>query len=278
MNLLNKQFGDWTVMSLAPKKNGRIYWHCKCMCGVERDVLQGSLTTGKSTGCGCSAKKNKYYSDISNQTFGALTAVEKTDKRDNGSIIWKCQCECGNIVYWDSSRLKQTKNPHCGCKKSLVGEMFGKLRVISEAPSRPQNRNLYWRCQCECGNFTEVSTGDLRSGNIIGCGCTKSIGEYNIAKILSENNVNYQNQYSFNDLRDKRLLKYDFAILDENNEVIKLIEFDGLQHSSPSEKWFSEGVAKHDIMKNEYAKSHDIPLLRIPYNMRDKMTLEYLLS
>ena len=38
MDLYNKQFGDWTAINPI-KKNGRIYWHCKCVCGNEREVL-----------------------------------------------------------------------------------------------------------------------------------------------------------------------------------------------------------------------------------------------
>ena len=38
MDLTNKNFGSW--IALYPvKKDARIYWHCKCSCGIERDVL-----------------------------------------------------------------------------------------------------------------------------------------------------------------------------------------------------------------------------------------------
>jgi hypothetical protein len=73
-----------------------------------------------------------------------------------------------------------------------------------------------------------VAGADLKRGQVIGCGCSKSIGEYNIAKCLSENNINFQSQYTFKDLVDKKQLRYDFAILDENHKPIRLIEFDGM--------------------------------------------------
>ena len=38
MDLTNKKFGEWLAL-YSLKKNGRIYWHCKCDCGEERDVL-----------------------------------------------------------------------------------------------------------------------------------------------------------------------------------------------------------------------------------------------
>ena len=63
MDLTNKQFEKWTV--LYPLKKGeRIYWHCKCECGTEKDVIQYSLTSGKSKSCGCSAHLNSRYKNI----------------------------------------------------------------------------------------------------------------------------------------------------------------------------------------------------------------------
>lgn len=57
----------------------------------------------------------------------------------------------------------------------------------------------------------------------IGCGCQKSIGEFNITKILKDNNISFIKEYKF----PGSLLRYDFAILDLNNDIIRLIEFDG---------------------------------------------------
>ena len=38
MDLCNQKFGEWTAL-YSIKKDKRIYWHCKCSCGNERDVL-----------------------------------------------------------------------------------------------------------------------------------------------------------------------------------------------------------------------------------------------
>ena len=81
MDLYNKKFGTWTAISPI-KKGNRIYWHCKCDCGIERDVLQYSLTSGKSTGCGHDTKKGKVFKDLTGQTFGELTVLERTEQRD----------------------------------------------------------------------------------------------------------------------------------------------------------------------------------------------------
>ncbi len=54
--------------------------------------------------------------DLTNKKFGKLTVIEKTNKRqDGGSIVWKCKCDCGNIVEISSKRLVNNINLSCGC-------------------------------------------------------------------------------------------------------------------------------------------------------------------
>ena len=54
IDLTGQIFGKWTVLEKAKKRssNGGIYWHCKCECGEERDVLSQSLREGRSLSCG----------------------------------------------------------------------------------------------------------------------------------------------------------------------------------------------------------------------------------
>lgn len=48
------KYGHLTVMYKSNfKKNGKIYWHCKCDCGNECDVLGIYLRNGISSHCGC---------------------------------------------------------------------------------------------------------------------------------------------------------------------------------------------------------------------------------
>ena len=54
VDLTGQVFGKWTVISLSSKKasNGGLYWHCRCECGKERDVLGLSLRNHRSLSCG----------------------------------------------------------------------------------------------------------------------------------------------------------------------------------------------------------------------------------
>lgn len=44
--------------------------------------------------------------DITGKRFGRLVAQEPTELRRNGSTVWLCQCDCGNVhlaSYFDLS-------------------------------------------------------------------------------------------------------------------------------------------------------------------------------
>lgn len=49
--------------------------------------------------------------------FGLLTTIEVVEKTHNGTFKWKCRCECGNITYTTTSRLKNSTTKSCGCLK-----------------------------------------------------------------------------------------------------------------------------------------------------------------
>jgi hypothetical protein len=57
--------------------------------------------------------------------------------------------------------------------KNMVGEKYSNLVVLEF--SCVKNNNSHWICYCEiCGNKTEVSRPNLRSGNTKDCGCRRS--------------------------------------------------------------------------------------------------------
>ena len=53
----------------------------------------------------------------------------------------------------------------------LIGETFGKLRVVCESFDRDEFRYKLWTCVCECGRTILVNTKNLRNGHIKSCGC-----------------------------------------------------------------------------------------------------------
>lgn len=229
--------------------------------------------------------------DLTGQKFNRLTVLERAENRKKPSgrnvIQWKCQCDCGNFTIVSSDHLKGNHTQSCGCLrrekvtesclKDLTGQRFGKWTVIKRGPN--QKNATMWECKCDCGTISNVCSTNLLQKKTLSCGCNgKSIGELNIIKILQENNINFTTQYNnFNDL-DKHL-KYDFYLPDYN----RLIEFDGEQHyQTRPHGFFTEeslqGIAKRDKIKNKYAITHNIALVRVPYWERDTITLDILLN
>ena len=54
--------------------------------------------------------------DLTNQKFGRLTVIKKTDKRgSSGAVFWKCVCSCGKTTDVSSSCLRGNQTKSCGC-------------------------------------------------------------------------------------------------------------------------------------------------------------------
>lgn len=113
--------------------------------------------------------------DIAGKRYGKLVALEATNERySNGSVKWKCQCDCGNVYYACSSDLKR-KRKSCGCETRLndmTGKKIGRLTVVERA--KDKNGKTYWHCKCECGTEKDICASHLSSGKIVSCGCYSS--------------------------------------------------------------------------------------------------------
>jgi uncharacterized protein with PIN domain len=99
------------------------------------------------------------------------------------------------------------------------------------------------------------------------CGRGKSVGVQLILDILKKQNIHYKTEYTFPDCRNINVLRFDIAIFDHNLKFKGLIEYDGKQHFMPITIF--GGVKRflitlrNDLIKNEYCKKNDLPLLRV---------------
>lgn len=56
--------------------------------------------------------------DLAGIQLGHLTVLEATDHRSSqGSIIWRCRCDCGNEIDVSYKALVYGNQQSCGCKK-----------------------------------------------------------------------------------------------------------------------------------------------------------------
>jgi hypothetical protein len=134
-----------------------------------------------------------------------------------------------------------------------------------------------------CGDAFCVKKTLLKNGNTKSCGCIKkSYGESLICKILKENNIEYEREKIFKDCYFQNIhnkCRFDFYI---DNKY--LLEFDGSQHFTnyrTTSTWFNSEtlhlIQERDLYKNEWCKSHNIPLIRIPYWKLDSLDISDLL-
>ncbi|MCD7776256.1 MAG: hypothetical protein LUH54_02665 [Firmicutes bacterium] len=111
-----RRFGKLTVEYDTGKTFGRYtLWHCKCDCGGEIDVNTRDLKYRKTRSCGCVARIGGGIRNLTGRTFGELTVLNITDKRDEyGGVVWHCRCSCGNECDVSSRRLVNGKALSCG--------------------------------------------------------------------------------------------------------------------------------------------------------------------
>lgn len=53
--------------------------------------------------------------DLTGQRFGRLTVRELVKRSKSGAILWRCVCDCGNVVDVFASNLRSKDTVSCGC-------------------------------------------------------------------------------------------------------------------------------------------------------------------
>ena len=283
-DLTNQKYGLLTAIRPLPERvNGKIVWECQCECGNITKIA--STQWGRTQSCGCLQKKRTSEANrakgLEGQRFGRLTVI----KRENNK--WKCQCDCGNITFVDTNHLNQGHTQSCGClqkektseasKVNRIGQTYGLLTVIEQDMEKSYPKCVVWKCQCECGNIISVRSNNLVTGDTISCGCSRvSQGEIKIAQLLLQAGLPFQTEMTFDTCRNpntNKKLRFDFFV---NNQY--LIEFDGIQHFQEiyaEGKWGDtlENTQFRDQLKNEWSKSNNVPLIRIPYTHLTKLSI-----
>lgn len=111
-NLSNKVFGRLTVLSFHHREfhnsKSRIYYLCKCVCGVEKIILGTSLSRGLTTSCGCYRIEKVSNAGKQRRTNGKIISAKQ---------IWKNSYNDG--CSFDTFLLLSQKECHyCGSKPS----------------------------------------------------------------------------------------------------------------------------------------------------------------
>lgn len=136
-DIIGKQFGEWTVLSFDKKiytkgGNSRLYYWCRCSCGVEKSVDGTALRNGRSFSCGHNNRIKD--ADYIGKKFGRLTPLKRVELKDSKSHVgFECVCECGNLCIVDATHLLDGHTKSCGCyQKERIRETLKRYNNIVE--------------------------------------------------------------------------------------------------------------------------------------------------
>lgn len=129
------------------------------------------------------------FRDLTGERFGRLKVLFRAENR-NGKVYWRCKCDCGEEKDVLSANLTTGKIKSCGCYHDeclsknriidLTGKRFEMLTVIKRVENR--GKEVFWLCQCDCGNTKEVNGSKLKSGNTKSCGCYRKVAQLNYSR------------------------------------------------------------------------------------------------
>lgn len=160
----------------------------------------------------------KTTTDYTGKKIGKLSVVRFLGyKGTRYRATWLCKCECGNEVEVTTRRLTRPRSPRCiKCSKELLSlprpnqktnaplvlvplgkgedlsnKRFGRLTVSKYLGKTHDKKTQVWECLCDCGNTTNVRSGNLRNGHAKSCGCYKK--EVSSKSKKGHKHFNYKN-------------------------------------------------------------------------------------
>ena len=212
---------------------------------------------------------------------------------------WICDCDCGtkgfrqNREYRLKNELIGNVREHCGSCGCIQQKTFksanrkggiqskyqdvtyGGVKILYETDYVDRNGSVIVMAECEhCHKPFPTS----RRYSVTTCGCTqgrepisledfilksecKTKDEQRIFDLLTKHHISFIYGKTFQDCIDKTYLPFDFFV---NNKYI--IEYDGQQHFQRMSFFDFDTCRKHDLFKNKWCFSHNIPIIRIKYN------------
>ena len=150
---------------------------------------------------------------------------------------------------------------------------YAKNKYLPEQYMPSSNKKVFWKCS-RCRNEWESSINH-RVHMKSGCPqCSYSKGEIEIAKMLQNNNIEFKQEYKFDDCKNQKRLRFDFYLPGKNT----CIEYDGEEHFHPvrfggmPESKANDNFIRQqnrDSIKTQYCLKNNIKLIRIPYYKKE---------
>ena len=93
--------------------------------------------------------------------FGKLVVIGRAGSDHRKSILWNCQCDCGNKKTVKGVNLRNNHTKSCGCFKKgidrskIEGRKFHSLTITRYLHSDKYRESIY-EYKCDCGNTGEI--------------------------------------------------------------------------------------------------------------------------
>ena len=223
----------------------------------------------------------KYDVDLIGKRFGKLIALEKISQK--GKAIWKCQCDCGNIVNVYRCNLTQGHTKSCGCLKYEPPKTKWKLEDFQKKyESDPHNisvialtedeKRVIMHCN-NCGKEFDIerytAMGQFRNCPFCGDGISfpnKFLRNFILQLPVQDYKFEFCPDWSLNKVYDA------YFSYNGNNYVV---EIDGIQHFNNKLYRTKEEEQTNDLLKDNLAKNANHIMIRIN---AEKSSVEYLVE
>lgn len=273
--------GDYSLISEYESYNKKITLKHNT-CGYEYDVQLFAFKRGnRCPKCGVkkrSESQTKTQSEFCKEVSKATNGLYEVIGEYKGAFrtVKIKHLKCGNVFSKVAKNfLKIPSCPYCGGFRFISDEEFkerveilgcGEYEVIGNYVSDKKGKVKFKHIKC--GHEFEMLASNFTSAGqrCPNCCAGKSKGELIIRDVLKSLDVDFEEQYKFDDCSDKQQLRFDFAIF-KNDKLEALIEFDGIQHYRgwQKDKEDLRDIKRRDKIKDDYCLKHNLKLVRIPY-------------
>jgi len=96
---------------------------------------------------------------MANQRFGKLLVLEKSGTKGAAKhIVWKCQCDCGNVAFVVGAYIRKGRVKSCGCGSTET--YFNAKRLTTHGMSKTRTYHI-WQ-----GMIQRTSIGSQKKPNL----------------------------------------------------------------------------------------------------------------
>jgi len=92
-------------------------------------------------------KLPKNCKNITDKRFTRLVALEPTDRRCGGSLVWRCMCDCGTETFVSSNSLLGGHTRSCGCLSREIMRSRNLSHGLSQTSTYKIWAGMLQRCE-----------------------------------------------------------------------------------------------------------------------------------